>query len=287
MDDLLAILSRHPYFASLPPNILAAIRDRLIRRHYEKAALIYSEGQPSQGLYLVESGTVRIFKSSADGREQDLHHIATGQSFSDAAALDGAPTIANAEAMEPAVVLLVPRDALRGLIMRYPEIGLSISHVLAQRVRELSALVGELSLRHVVSRLATVLLRLAGPGSVAVLPAQHELAAQIGTVREVAARGLRYLERLGAIRLEPRLRGVGHLRRSGKCQHTRRVPPVCLCPVLCRGAPCVWIAARRSRVVVCVRLRPKLSLYLQPAVKRSTRCHTAGEIDLVSAPAGS
>ena len=163
MDDPLAILSRHPYFASLPPNILAAIRDRLIRRHYEKAALIYSEGQPSQGLYLVESGTVRIFKSSADGREQDLHHIATGQSFSDAAALDGAPTIANAEAMEPAVVLLVPRDALRGLIMRYPEIGLSISHVLAQRVRELSALVGELSLRHVVSRLATVLLRLPDP----------------------------------------------------------------------------------------------------------------------------
>ena len=208
MDDPLAILSRHPYFASLPPNILTAIRDRLIRRHYEKGALIYSEGQPSQGLYLVESGTVRIFKSSADGREQDLHHIAAGQSFSDAAALDGASTIADAEAMEPAVVLLVPRDALRGLIMRYPEIGLSISHVLAQRVRELSALVGELSLRHVVSRLATVLLRLAGPGSVAVLPAQHELAAQIGTVREVAARGLRYLERLGAIRLEPRRRAT-------------------------------------------------------------------------------
>jgi CRP/FNR family cyclic AMP-dependent transcriptional regulator len=208
MDDPLAILSRHPYFASLPPNILTAIRDRVISRTYEKGALIYSEGEPSQGLYLVESGTVRIFKSSADGREQDLHHIAAGQSFSDAAALDGAPTIANAEAMEPAVVHLVPRDALRGLMMRYPEIGLSISHVLAERVRELSALVGELSLRHVVSRLATVLLRLAEPGSVAVLPTQHELAAQIGTVREVAARGLRYLERLGAIRLEPRRRAT-------------------------------------------------------------------------------
>src|SRR5436309_4732330 len=153
MDDPLAILSRHPYFASLPPNILTAIRDRLIRRHYEKGALIYSEGEPSQGLYLVESGTVRIFKSSADGREQDLHHISAGQSFSDAAALDGAPTIANAEAMEPAVVLLVPRDALRGLIMRYPEIGLSLSHALSPRFRELRALRREVPLRAACSRL--------------------------------------------------------------------------------------------------------------------------------------
>lgn len=206
MDDPLATLSRHRYFASLPPNILTAIRARVITRHYKKGALIYFEGEPSQGLYLVESGTVRIFKSSADGREQDLHHIPAGRSFGDAPALDGAPTIANADAMEPAVVHLLPRDALRGLMMRYPEIGLSISHVLAERVRELSALVGELSLRHVVSRLATVLLRLAEPGSVAVLPTRHELAAQIGTVREVAARGLRYLERLGAIRLEPHRR---------------------------------------------------------------------------------
>src|SRR5947208_14198296 len=108
MDDPLAILSRHPYFASLPPNILTAIRDRLIRRHYEKGALIYSEGEPSQVLYLVESGTVRIFKSSADGREQDLHRIAAGQSFSDPAALDAATTDRDAAAHEAAVVRPAP-----------------------------------------------------------------------------------------------------------------------------------------------------------------------------------
>ena len=207
MDNALAILRRHPYFGRLPPTILTAIRNKLIRRHYVKGALIYPEGEPSRGLYLVESGTVRIFKRSADGREQDLHHIAPGQSFSDAA-FDGQPTVANAEALVSAVVHLVPRDPLRGLIMQHPEIGLSISRVLADRVRELSALVGELSLRHVVPRLATVLLRQAESGSVAVLPTRHELAAQIGTVREVATRGLRSLERLGVIRLEPHRRAT-------------------------------------------------------------------------------
>src|SRR5207247_9356309 len=85
----------------------------------------------------------------------------------------------------------------------HPPPPVSFSRVQAGRVRELSALAGDLSLRHVVSRLAAGLLRLAESGSVAVLPTRHELAAQIGTVREVAARGLRYIERLGAIRLEP------------------------------------------------------------------------------------
>jgi CRP/FNR family transcriptional regulator len=85
MDNALAILRRHPYFGRLPPTILTAIRNKLIRRHYVKGALIYPEGEPSRGLYLVESATVRIFKRSVDGREQDLHHIAPGQSFSDAA----------------------------------------------------------------------------------------------------------------------------------------------------------------------------------------------------------
>ena len=203
MDDALMTISRHPYFAGLPASLLTAIRARVITRHYKKGALIYSEGEPSQGLYLTASGIVRIFKSSADGREQDLHHIVAGESFGDDAALDGAPTLANAEAVELAVVELVPQDAVRGIMVQHPEIGLSISRVLAGRVRELSALAGDLSLRHVVSRLAAGLLRMAETGSVSVLPTRHVLAAQIGTVREVAARGLRYIERLGAIRLEP------------------------------------------------------------------------------------
>jgi len=208
MSDSLAILGRHPYFAGLPPKILAAIRGRVITKRYKKGAVIYAEDEASPGLYLVESGTVRIYKGSPDGREQDLHRVGAGQSFNDAAALDGAATVATAEASEPAVVQLVPRDALRDLILRHPEIGLSVSHVLAERVRGLSALVGELSLQHVVSRLAAFVLRSADARSVVVLPTRQDLAGQIGTVREVAARGLRHLEQLGCIRIESGRRAI-------------------------------------------------------------------------------
>jgi len=204
MTDPLAVLSRHPYFASLPARVVAAVRSRVITRSYDKGGRIYAEGDEPQGLYLVASGSVRIFKSSAAGREQDLHHLAAGESFGDAAAFDGEPTIANAEPMERSVVLLVPRQALRDLMMEYPEIGLSVTRVLAARVRGLSALAADLALRHVVSRVSAVIARRPALDSVVTLPAHHELAAMVGTVREVATRALTHLQKVGAIHLEPR-----------------------------------------------------------------------------------
>jgi len=204
MTDPLAVLSRHPYFASLPARVVAAVCSRVVARSYDKGSLIYAEGDEPQGLYLVASGSVRIFKGSEAGREQDLHHLAAGESFGDAAAFDGEPTIANAEPMERSVVLLVPRQALRDLMMEYPEIGLSVTRVLATRVRGLSALAADLALRHVVSRVSAVIARRSAVDSVVTLPAHHELAAMVGTVREVATRALTHLQKLGAIHLEPR-----------------------------------------------------------------------------------
>ena len=100
MAALLAVLGRHPYFSSLPPSMLAAVRTRVLTRSHKTRTLIYAEGDLSQGLYLVACGSVRIFKSSEEGKEQDLHHITAGESFHDAAAFDGEPTIANAQPME-------------------------------------------------------------------------------------------------------------------------------------------------------------------------------------------
>jgi CRP/FNR family transcriptional regulator, cyclic AMP receptor protein len=141
---------------------------------------------------------------SADGREQDLFHASVGESINEASALDGQPTMANAQATEPSVVLLIGREALASLTQEYPVIGLAMTRVLAGRLRDMARLAGDLSLRGVLPRMAGLLLRLAGPTLVAKLPTRNELAAMVGTVREVATRSLRQLESSGAIRLEGR-----------------------------------------------------------------------------------
>jgi CRP/FNR family transcriptional regulator len=198
----LAVLARHPFFAALGTDALDAVVRRAVIRVYEKNALVYVEGEPAPGLYVIASGKVRVFKTSEDGREQDLFHASASESINEASAFDGAPTIANAQATESSVVLLIGREALAELMRQYPQISAAVVRVFGARLRELASLAGDLSLRDVVSRMARLLLRLAGPSATVKVPTRTELAAMVGTVREVATRTLRHLESRGVIRLE-------------------------------------------------------------------------------------
>jgi CRP/FNR family transcriptional regulator len=225
MVDVAGVLGRHPFFAGLDAESLEAVIRRVAIRVYEKGSLVYLEGEPAPGLYLVASGQIRIFKMSPDGREQELFHASVGESINEASALDGQPTMANAQATEPSVVLLIVREALISLVREFPQIGLEMSRVLAGRLRDMARLAGDLSLRGVLPRMAGLLLRLAGPTSVAALPTRNELAAMVGTVREVATRSLRQLESSGAIRLEARSAVI--LDRAQLERHSgRRLPSV-------------------------------------------------------------
>jgi CRP/FNR family transcriptional regulator len=204
MVDPVSALGRHPFFAALAADVLAAVGRRAALRVYEKNALVYVEGESAPGLYVVASGTVRVFKMSEDGREQDLFQVSATESLNDVSAFDGNPTIANAQAMEPSVILLIGRDALTELMRQYPQISAGLVRAMAGRLREVARLAGDLSLRGVSARMAGTLLRLAGSSVVVNLPSRTELAAMVGTVREVATRTLRQLEVSGTIRLERR-----------------------------------------------------------------------------------
>lgn len=198
----LGILARHPFFADLGADALDAVVRRAVIRMYERNALVYVEGESAPGLYVVAAGKVRVFKTSEDGREQDLFHASASESINEASAFDGGPTIANAQATEPSVLLLMGRDALADAMRQYPQIGAAVLRVFGARLRALASLAGDLSLRDVVSRMAGTLLRLAGQTEAVKVPTRTELAAMVGTVREVATRTLRQLESSGVIRLE-------------------------------------------------------------------------------------
>ncbi len=204
MIDPVEVLRHHPYFTDVSAAALEAVGRRTIVHRYERNTLLFVEGEPPPGLYLVAEGSVRLFKASPQGREQDLFHAQPGETFNNAAAFDGAPTFANAQVVEPAVLLLIPRAALQELVRQYPELGLAAARVLASRLREVAHLAGDLSLRQTLARLAGVLLRLSDGATTFTLPVHRELAATIGTVREVVTRGLRECEQRGVLALGPR-----------------------------------------------------------------------------------
>jgi CRP-like cAMP-binding protein len=197
----IAALKLLPYFKSLDDEQLAHLSHALIERTLDKDEIVFVEGEPCLGLYLVREGCVKIYKLSSEGREQILSYVRPGGSFNEVAVFDGGPNPANAIATEPTKVWILSRQATLETIERYPRVALAVIHNLGARLRHLVTLVEDLSLRQVSARLAKLLLETATSEAPQPLT-QQEMAARLGTVREVIGRSLRQLEARGLIRVE-------------------------------------------------------------------------------------
>lgn len=193
-----------PYFVTLSTEEIEQIQKEVRELSFPKKGIIFLEGESCLGLYVVKSGRVRIYKSSPEGREQVLLIAEPGDSFNDVPVFDGGSNPASGSALEPATVYLIPKETLLSIMASCPT-GLAIIKVLAVRLRHMTTMVEDLSFRSVVSRVAKMLLDLAvveGGEAPIVRLTQDEMAAMVGSVRDVVSRALRSLERAGIIKIE-------------------------------------------------------------------------------------
>jgi CRP/FNR family transcriptional regulator, cyclic AMP receptor protein len=186
-----------PFFAALDAHALADVARRMQQRDYRPGEHIIFEGERPSGLFFVLRGRVRLSRTAPDGREQVLAMIAAGEHFDAVPLFDERPNPATARAMSPVRCLMLPRDALLGLIHRHPELALAALREMAEQLRDLVALVEDLAFRSVRERLARQLLYEAAEGMAELT--HQELAERTGTVREIAGRALR---QEGLVRLE-------------------------------------------------------------------------------------
>ena len=191
------------YFSGLNLDELDSIRKLLFEKTAERGEIILFEGEPAQALYFVISGVVKVFKTSADGKEQILYLARPGESFNDFSILYGDSNLASAEAMGPVVLYGIRKNDLEIALRDYPPIARNVIQVLSQRVERLISLVEDLSFRNVTGRVAKILLEYAGNGT-GKRPrlTQQEMAAMAGTAREMVGRSLKVLEEEGTVRLE-------------------------------------------------------------------------------------
>jgi CRP/FNR family transcriptional regulator len=130
-----------------------------------------------------------------------------GDTFNEVPVFDGGPNPASVEALEPTVLLLLPRSALLAMVETQPKLGRAFMRTFAVRLRQLVGLVEELSFKTVTGRVARILLEqlpssTGEPSDQSHRLTQREIAAMAGTAREVAGRALKALEHQGAIRIE-------------------------------------------------------------------------------------
>jgi len=191
------------YFAMMNATELEAIKLSFSEKTFQRGEVILLEGNLSDTLFFVAAGAVKVFKTSAQGKEQILNIARPGEALNDVPIFDGGMNPASAQALGPVTLYGLKKDKLQSIMRQYPQIALNTSKVLAGRMRQLVNLVEDLSFRHVLGRVTKILLTHAddGTGTNDHLT-QQEMAAMAGTAREVVARSLKSLEEQGYIRLE-------------------------------------------------------------------------------------
>jgi CRP/FNR family transcriptional regulator len=201
-DSVATELKRCPLFAGLSdPEAealagISRIQTASARQH------LFFEGDKAHGFFVLLSGRMRIFRSSADGQELTLHRIRPGQMFAEAAVFGQATYPASCVAGENSTVLYIPRDPFFALIKSSPEIALKIMGALSGWLREFADKLESLSMKNVTSRLAGYLLDLGKNGKktrVELTVSKTEIARELGTIPETLSRSFRSLREQGQI----------------------------------------------------------------------------------------
>jgi CRP/FNR family transcriptional regulator, cyclic AMP receptor protein len=205
------VLEKAPLFAGLSEGELTFLAQRAVPRRFTAGELIFSEGEPCPGLHVVEAGFVKIFKSSASGREQVLAIDGPGSSIAELPVFDGGAYPASASAVQDAILLFISKQDFQALCLEHPRVALKVLRIVGRRLRALVAIIEELSFTTVRHRLISFLLRAAKTGTrtaegvQVILPASNqEFASQIGTVRELVSRNLSRLQATRLIRIDGR-----------------------------------------------------------------------------------
>jgi CRP/FNR family transcriptional regulator len=210
--DLTAILEKTALLSSLSRGEFQMLAARTVRKRFAGGELLFSEDEPCHGLHIIARGSVRIFKTSVNGREQVLALNHAGESIAELPVFDGGRYPASAMAVDDVEIAFISRDDFRAYCMEHPEVALKMLAVVGARLRRLVGIIEELSFTTIRQRLISVLLQLAETegrqsdrGIEFQLPATHqELASRLGTVRELVSRNLMRLQAEGLLDVDAR-----------------------------------------------------------------------------------
>ena len=210
--DKIAALKSTRLFGELDDSTLRMLADRATERKFQKDEILFVAGEQAAGMYVIVDGSVRAFRVSLDGREQVIHIERAGATIAELPVFDEGAYPSTAAAEEPTTTLFLDKRDVRSLCLQHPEIPLAAIKVLAARLRRCAELVEALSLREVGQRLARFLVNEArrdgtrGENGFVLTLTQtnQQIAARIGSVREVISRAFTRLQHEGLIHVKGR-----------------------------------------------------------------------------------
>jgi CRP/FNR family transcriptional regulator len=208
--DKIEILKKTELFRDLDPAVLLVLAERAVEKRITRGEILFLAGDEAKGLYVVASGSVRAYKTGADGREQVIHVERAITTIAEVPVFDNGAYPSTVAAEEPTLVYFLDKTEVFALCLNHPHISLAAAGLLAKRLRKCAELVESLSLREVGQRVARLFLEEAGARGVETANGvrfkqkltHNQLAARAGSVREVITRVLYRLQIQGLIIVE-------------------------------------------------------------------------------------
>ena len=196
-------LRRNQYFDDLTESILKDIAGHTHLAEHQRGDVLFWESDPCEGLFIIEQGSAKIFRISPQGRQYIVRILQEGDTFAEVPAFDEGTSPVNVEALENCRVWVIDRNKLHELVMEHPVFAQKVLVNFGKMLRGMVRMVSEMAFYQVTHRLAR-LIDAELPQDKSAVWTQEQLAARLGTVREVVARSLKELERSGAIKMEDR-----------------------------------------------------------------------------------
>lgn len=198
LGDKITIFKQTELFRDLDDAILDVLAKHSIVKRLRRNEILFLAGEPAKGLYVIAHGAVRAFRTSPDGREQIIHVERAVTTIAEVPVFDGGNYPSTTAAEELTTLYFLDKQQILNTAIEHPQLALAAVKLLASRLRRCAELVETLSLREVAQRLARLLLEEAqhhgiemDQGTEIKLRLTHnQIAARIGTVREVVTRSL-------------------------------------------------------------------------------------------------
>jgi CRP/FNR family transcriptional regulator len=203
-DILLKRLQTFEFLRGLDKETLSRLAQNSTWKVYAPDAVVFWEGDTESNLYYLQYGSLKVLKSSPDGRKQVLRFISAGEMFNEVGVLANRANPATAVALEESGIWLLPRQALEELILAHPQTALQIIENMADKIIGLVTLAADLSLKTVEARYAKLLLDQAEGDVIERQRSTNltEMASHLGTVPDVLSRVIRELTKAGLIEMD-------------------------------------------------------------------------------------
>jgi CRP/FNR family transcriptional regulator, dissimilatory nitrate respiration regulator len=208
--DVLKRMQTLALFQGVPVEKLKMLVERALYRTYKAGEMLIGETDPARAFYVVIEGQVKLYKISAEGKEQTLNLLGPGDPFGMCTAFAIASFPANAMALEESSILLIPGPVMESIAMKEPRLLLNIIRLLSDRLKESMTLIESLALKEIPQRIASFLLHALtmegeqGTNRLELTVTQRELAKILGATPEALSRALRKMSNAGVLAVDGR-----------------------------------------------------------------------------------